>query len=95
MAIEGLVTLAFGPQRALAVCLLVVAPGLALTAFLPRELSLPAVRFAVVPIAGASASCVAIVSAAAVGIPLTGLSIRLIIFLVVGASGRGVDHLRR
>ncbi|MET1019941.1 MAG: hypothetical protein ABWX62_08165, partial [Microterricola sp.] len=86
VAVEGVVTLAFGPQRLLALCLLVLAPGLALVPFLPRELALPAVRVAVVPIVGAAASSVVIVSAASFGIPLTGVSIRLIVLLVVLAS---------
>jgi hypothetical protein len=86
VAVEALVALAFGPQRLLALCLLVLAPGLALTPFLPRELALPAIRVAVAPILGAAASSVAMVSAAAFGIPLTGLSVRLIVLFVVLAS---------
>ena len=86
VAVEGLVTLAFGPQPLLALCVLVLAPGLALTPFLPRELAVPAVRIAVVPIVGAAASSVVIITAATFGIPLTGVSIRLIVLLVVLAS---------
>ena len=57
--IDALVAATLGPQRLLALCVLVLAPGLALTPFLPRELALPAVRVAVVPIVGAAASSVA------------------------------------
>ena len=87
VAVEGLVALTFEPQRLLALVVLVLAPGLALTPFLPRELAVPAVRVAVVPILGAAASSVTLISAAAFGIPLTGLSVRLIVLFVVLAGG--------
>ena len=52
IATEGLVALLIGPQPFLAASLLIVAPGLALVAFLPTDLRTPVVRFAVVPVVG-------------------------------------------
>jgi hypothetical protein len=81
-----LAALAFGPQPVLAACALLVAPGLALTPFLPKELGLPAVRFAVVPVLGGAASSIAIITVSAIGVPLTGLTLRLTLLLLVLAS---------
>jgi hypothetical protein len=86
LAVDALLALAFGPQPVLAACALLVAPGLALTPFLPRELALPAVRFAIVPVLGGAASSIAIITVSALGIPLTGLSLRLTLLLIVLAS---------
>ncbi len=86
LAVDAVLALAFGPQPAFAACALLVAPGLALTPFLPRELALPAVRFAIVPVLGGAASSIAIITVSALGIPLTGFSLRLMLLLIVLAS---------
>jgi hypothetical protein len=82
VAIEGLVALVAGPQPFLVAGMLLVAPGLAVVAFLPDELRAPVVRFAVVPVLGAAISSVLIISASSAGIPLTATSVRLILLVV-------------
>jgi hypothetical protein len=86
LLLDGLVALAFGPQPVLAACALLVAPGLALTPFLPRELARPVLCVAVIPIVGGATSSIAIITVSALGVPLTGLSIRLTLLVVVLAS---------
>jgi hypothetical protein len=65
---------------------LLLVPGLAATPFLPRELRVPVVRIAVVPLAGAAISSVAIITLASVGIPLTESSLWLLL-LALAAAG--------
>jgi hypothetical protein len=86
IAIEGLVTLLFGPQPFLAALLLLVAPGLALVAFMPAALRAPVVRFAIVPIIGTAASSVVIIGASSAGVPITGLNVRLLLLAVTLGS---------
>lgn len=86
IAADSLVALAFGPQPFLAVLTLLVAPGLALIRFLPRELAAPAVRVAIVPIVGGAAASTSIITVSTAGVPLTGLSLRLTVALVVLAA---------
>jgi hypothetical protein len=86
LGVEGLVALAFGPLPVLAVCALLIAPGLALTPFLPSELAVPGVRVAIVPLAGGAATSIAIITVSTLGIPLTGVSVRLTLLLLVLAS---------
>jgi hypothetical protein len=84
--VEGLVALVFGPQPVLAACVLVLAPGLALTPLLPVELRAPAIRVAVLPLVGLAVSSIMIITASALGIPLTGLSVRMLLLFVTAAG---------
>jgi hypothetical protein len=86
IAIEGLVALLAGPQPFLVAGMILVAPGLAVVAFLPAELTAPVVRFAVVPVLGAAISSVVIISASSAGIPLSGTSVRLLLIAVTLGS---------
>jgi hypothetical protein len=86
IAIEGLVALLAGPQPFLVAGMILVAPGLAVVAFLPAELTAPVVRFAVVPVLGAAISSVVIISASSAGVPLTSTSVRLLLFGVTIVS---------
>jgi hypothetical protein len=90
IAVEGLVSVVLGPQPFLSASLLLIAPGLALAAFLPAALTAPVVRFAVVPIIGAAVSSIVIVSASSVGVPITGLTVRLLL-LAVSFGSLGVQ----
>jgi hypothetical protein len=65
---------------------LILAPGLALTPLLPVELTAPAVRLAVVPLVGVAVSSIAMITESALGIPLTGLTVRMVLLLVTAAG---------
>lgn len=86
VAVEGLVALVFGPQPFLVACLLALVPGLALTPFLPRELAAPAVRVTVIPLVGLATASIAIITASTLAVPLTSLSIRLLLAAVAVAG---------
>lgn len=63
---------------------LIAAPGLALQPALPRELG-PLGRWVAVPVVGCAAASILIISESAMGAPLTGFSVRLV--LVLAAAG--------
>ncbi len=86
IAIEGIVALLAGPQPFLVAAMLLVAPGLAVVAFLPVELTAPVVRFAIVPVVGAAISSVVFISASTANIPLTDASVRLLLLAVTLCS---------
>src|SRR4051794_7170524 len=75
--VEGLLAAVDVRVWPLSAVALVVAPGLALKAFLPRQLG-PVGRWAAVPIVGCAVASIVVISASRVGIPLTGLSVRLL-----------------
>jgi hypothetical protein len=83
---EGLVALTAGPSPVLVGCLLVLVPGLALAPLLPHELKAPVVRLTVVPVVGVGASSLLLVTLSELRVPLTGLSIRLLL-LLTGLAG--------
>ncbi len=86
LAIETGTAYGVAPQPALAALALVLAPGLAITPFLPRELRRMPVWPAVVPIAGVAAAIVLLVSLSSFGIPLSPVPIRVGL-LVVSLGG--------
>jgi hypothetical protein len=84
VAVEAVIALAGGRFPALSALVLVAAPGLALAALLPAETrTRPVATLAAVPALGICASVVALVSVAAVGVPLTGTSVRVVIACLV------------
>jgi hypothetical protein len=76
----------------LAAAALLVVPGLAATPFLPRELRVPVIRIAVVPLAGAAISSVAIITMASLDIALTKWTLWLLL-LGLAATGYLVSFL--
>lgn len=85
MGLEALLALAGVRWSVLSGLALAVAPGLALQPLLPRELGQLG-RWLVVPIVGVAAASIAIIAASATGIPLTGLSLRLLLAFVVAGG---------
>jgi hypothetical protein len=83
--VEGLLALAGARWSVLSGVVLVGAPGLALQPLLPRELGTLG-RWLVVPLVGSAVASIVVISASAVGVPLTGTSIRLLLALVAVAG---------
>ena len=103
LLVEGALAITGWPQQALAACALLIAPGLAVLALLPRELRRLPVAVPVVPIAGFVVSTILLVSLSAVGLALDDLTIRAGLGAVVLAGliasrfvddGRPVAHHR-
>jgi hypothetical protein len=90
--VEGLLALLGARLWPLAAAALVLAPGLALKQILPRQLG-PVGRWAAVPIVGCAAASIVVISVSALGIPLTGVSVRLAL-LAVSLAGLAVTVLR-
>src|SRR5262245_46930649 len=86
IATEGPLALAVGGPPFLVASVLLLAPGLAVVAFLPDALAAPVVRLAVIPVLGAAISSVAIITTSSAGIPITGASVRLALLLVTLVS---------
>jgi hypothetical protein len=86
--LDALAAAAGHPISGLAAATLLLAPGLALAGLLPRALRIhPVAVLAAVPAVGFAASSVALVTVARLGLPLTGLSTRLVIgAIIVGAT---------
>lgn len=81
VGVEALLAVGEAPRSVLSALAIVVAPGLALQPFLPRELGRLG-RWLVVPMVGAAAASIAIIFISAIGIPLTGLSLRLLLAVI-------------
>ena len=100
---EGAFAVTGWPQQALAACALLIAPGLAVLALLPRELRRLPVAVPVVPIAGFAVTTILLVSLPAVGLALDDLTIRaglgtVVLVGLIGSryvdDGRPVAHHR-
>ncbi len=88
VAADAVLALAGLTAPIVSVLALILAPGLALARLLPARMGGGMGVIAAVPALGFAASSVLVISVARVGIPLTGLSVRLCIaVLVVGALG--------
>jgi hypothetical protein len=86
VVLDGLLALLGHAGPVTAAAALLLAPGLALAAFLPDELSAPVVRPAVIPLLGIVASSIAIISVTAIGIPLTATTVRVVLLILTGAA---------
>ena len=103
LLVEGAFAITGWPQQALAACALLIAPGLAVLALLPRELRRLPVAVPVVPIAGFVVTTILLVSLSAVGLALDDVTIRAGLGAVVLAGligsryvddGRPIAHHR-
>ena len=95
---RGALAITGWPQQALAACALLIAPGLAVLALLPRELRRLPVAVPVVPIAGFVVTTILLVSLSAVGLALDDVTIRAGLGAVVLAgriASRFVDEAAR
>jgi hypothetical protein len=91
VALDGLLALVGVHPLAFAAAVLILGPGLALQPQLPRELGVVG-RWAAVPIVGCAAAAILVISAATIGIPVTGTAVRL---LLLAAGVAGVVAARR
>jgi hypothetical protein len=85
VVVEALLSLAGVRWGVLSALALVLAPGLALVALLPRELGSFG-RWLAVPVVGIAAASVVIIPVAATGVALTGLSLRLMLLAMALAG---------
>ncbi len=83
LGLEALITVTLGAFSPLSAAALLIAPGLALTPFLPDQMQSSLIRWSSVPILGAAAASTLLISASAVGLPLTGTSVRLLLLALV------------
>ena len=95
LVLDALLRLVAGGSYPGATFLLLVACGISLLPFLPRELDSPSLRLAVLPALALGSFAILLTSVSIVGIPLTELSIRLAVLglvallaVVAGARGR-------
>jgi hypothetical protein len=91
VAVEGALALVGVRWAPLSALVLVAVPGLALHPLLPGELGALG-RWLAVPLVGCAAASVVLIAASALGLPLTGVSIRLLLAAVAAA---GVVAARR
>ena len=80
--VEAVVALVAGGQPVLSAAVLLLAPGLVATPFLPAELRSPGVRVAVVPLVGAALSSVVVITVSAIA-PITGTTVRAALLALV------------
>src|SRR5947208_13239369 len=73
---ESLLALVGARAAVLSAVVLVGAPGLAVKAFLPRQLGVVG-RWAAVPVTGCALASILVIAISTLGIPLTGTSIRV------------------
>ena len=85
LAFEGLMALAGVQIALLSAVVLALAPGLALLPTLPAELGRVG-RAVAVPLTGMAAASIALIGASALGVPLTGLSVRLVLAAIAAAG---------
>ena len=86
VVMDGILALAGQSNPATTAVVLVLAPGLALVPFLPRELDPLALRVAVIPLLGLVTSSTVIISLTAVGIPLTAGTVRVVLLILTGVA---------
>jgi hypothetical protein len=83
--VEALLALAGVRSVVLAAVALILGPGLALQPQLPRELGVVG-RWVAVPVVGCAAASVLVISASALGVPVTGTAVRLLLLAVTAAG---------
>lgn len=87
LALESVLALAGAPVAGLSVAALLLAPGLALAGILPVALRRNGLALAcAVPVLGFAAASIALITAARIGIPLTGFSTRAALWTIVGCG---------
>ena len=83
--VEAVVAVVAGGQPFLSAAVLLLAPGLVATPFLPAALRSPGVRVAVVPLVGVALSSIVVITVSAVA-PVTGTSVRAALLALVAAA---------
>lgn len=95
LGLDALIRVISGGPYPGATLLLLVACGVSLLRFLPREVGTPSLRLAALPALSIGSFAILLTTVSIVGIPLTELSIRLAVLALVVALGIGATLLRQ